>query len=449
MKYMPILAAAVLVASPAQATDLVDSWQAALAHDPDYQGDRAARDAGQEADVQSRALMRPSVQFQGGYQYQTTETDAQLPDDLARSFTGTRSGGRATAGVQAVQPIYDASKRAQSIQLRERAAGAEAQFAGAEQALILRVAQSYFAVLSGEDAVTSWGRQVEAAEQQRRAAQARFDAGRARITDVREAEAQRDAALAQRIGAEADLAYARASFSELTGLPATDLRRPRERFVAPLPASSVEDAAERAETQSPAVKAAEHIARAAGAETDRYRLAGRPVVEGVASYQGQYRLGGESGNGIVPDRFQTASAGLRLTIPLYAGGAIKSKERESQANATKAQRELDAARRDARLQAQRAWYAVSTGAQRVAALGTAQASATLQQSATVTGRDVGIRTQNDVMNAQSQAFATARDYRQATYDYLLARLQLAAATGDLGTAELDTANRLLGAPAED
>ena len=104
---------------------------------------------------------------------------------------------------------------------------------------------------------------------------------------------------------------------------------------------------------------------------------------------------------------------------------------------------MDAARRDARLQAQKAWYAASTGARRVAALGTAQTSANLQEKAAATGRDVGIRTQSDVLNAQSQSFSTTRDYRQATYDYLLARLQLAAATGDLGASELEDTNRLL------
>ena len=105
--------------------------------------------------------------------------------------------------------------------------------------------------------------------------------------------------------------------------------------------------------------------------------------------------------------------------------------------------DLDAARRDARLQAQQAWQAASTGARRVAALNTALRSADLQQSAAATGRDVGIRTQNDVLNAQSQSFATDRDRAQAVYDYILARLKLAASTGDLGFEELDEADRLM------
>jgi hypothetical protein len=89
------------------------------------------------------------------------------------------------------------------------------------------------------------------------------------------------------------LAYARADFSELTGLPAEGLDRPAGNFAAPLPLVTLEASIEQAERQSPLVKAAEHQAKAAGADIDRYGLAGRPVVEGVAGYQGQYRLGGE------------------------------------------------------------------------------------------------------------------------------------------------------------
>jgi outer membrane protein len=339
--------------------------------------------------------------------------------------------------------LYDASKQAQAVQLREKAAGADVQFAAEQQQLILRVGQAYFKLLAAQDRLASYQAQVAASEQQRRGAQARFDAGRARITDVREAEARRDASEAQRIGAEADLAYARADFAELTGLPTEGLKRPADGFQAPPPPAGLEECIEQAERRSPLVQAAVHQARAAGAEIDRYGLAGRPVVEGVAGYQGQYRLGGDSGNGIVPDRLQSASAGLRITIPLYAGGAIASKEREARANASKAAHDLDGARRDARLQAQQAWYGVSTGARRVAALDTAQRSAGLQQVASNTGREVGIRTQDDVLNAQAQSFSTDRDRRQAIYDYLTARLQLAAATGDLNSEALAGVNAML------
>ena len=56
---------------------------------------------------------------------------------------------------------------------------------------------------------------------------------------------------------------------------------------------------------------------------------------------------------------------------------------------------------------------------------------------------MGNRTQTDVLNAQSQTLTTERDRAQAIYDYLVARLQLSAAMGDLGADELAEVNRLL------
>ena len=156
MKRLFLCTAAAMLAPPAHATDLMEAWQAAAAHDPDHLGAQAERDAGQEAAVQARALKRPSVQLQGGYQYNVTETNARFPEELDPVFTGSRSSGRATVGVQAVQPLYDASKHAQSIQLREKAAGADVQFAGEQQQLILRVSQAYFKVLAAEDRLSSY-----------------------------------------------------------------------------------------------------------------------------------------------------------------------------------------------------------------------------------------------------------------------------------------------------
>ncbi|MCJ2183645.1 TolC family outer membrane protein [Novosphingobium sp. 1949] len=428
-------------AVPAAATDLADAYAAAVMHDPDHAVARAARDAGDEADVQARALKRPSLQAQGGYQYNAAETNARLPEDLDPYFSGSRSGSRAGVGVQAVQPIYDAAKSAQATQLHEKAASGRVQFEGEQQELILRVAQAYFAVLSAQDALSASSRQYDAAEEQRRGAQARFEAGRARITDVREAEARRDASAVSRIADQSGLAIAQASFAELTGLPGTDLARPRSDLVPALPPVSLEEATDIASRSAPNVRIAEHAARAAGADIERYSLAGRPVVEGVASYQGQYRLGGADGNAILPDRIQTASVGLRLTVPLYAGGGITSKQREAEALATQAMHQLEAARRDARLQTQKAWYAVHNGARQIAALTVASVSSHAQQDAATTGREVGIRTQKDVLDAQSQTIATGSDRLNAIYAYLQARLQLDAAMGRLDEDDLRTLMR--------
>ena len=165
---------------------------------PRHLAAEAKRRADREAATQARALSLPKVQAQGDVTVTRTEVDVNLPPDLAPSFGGTQTGGRATTSVQAAMPIYDLGNRADATKLRARAAAGEEQFDGEAQGLILRVAQAYFDVAEGEETVASYAAQFDAYELQRRGAQARFDAGKAKITDVREAEAQRDAAQAQR-----------------------------------------------------------------------------------------------------------------------------------------------------------------------------------------------------------------------------------------------------------
>ena len=60
------------------------------------------------------------------------------------------------------------------------------------------------------------------------------------------------------------------------------------------------------------------------------------------------------------------------------------------------------------------------------------------------GRDVGVRTSVDVLNAQQQATQTRRDLQQARFNYLLNTLRLKSATGQLADADVDEVNRALG-----
>ena len=48
---------------------------------------------------------------------------------------------------------------------------------------------------------------------------------------------------------------------------------------------------------------------------------------------------------------------------------------------------------------------------------------------TTLGRQIGVRTNIDVLNAQQQYYDALRNLAQAKYQYLLARLQLAATAG--------------------
>jgi len=85
----------------------------------------------------------------------------------------------------------------------------------------------------------------------------------------------------------------------------------------------------------------------------------------------RYGAQGQTGNlapWIAASNTRTATIGLQLNIPLYAGGGLDSRERESVARKSQAEQEVAAARRDVRLKVQDGFLSVKTGVSRVAAL---------------------------------------------------------------------------------
>ena len=62
---------------------------------------------------------------------------------------------------------------------------------------------------------------------------------------------------------------------------------------------------------------------------------------------------------------------------------------------------------------------------------------------TTLGRDVGSRTDLDVLNAQQRLFNAQLDPAQARIDYLLGRIRLSAAAGELHDGDLHAINAYL------
>jgi outer membrane protein len=139
-----------------------------------------------------------------------------------------------------------------------------------------------------------------------------------------------------------------------------------------------------------------------------------------------------------------ASIGLTLSVPIYSGGLVQSRVREAIANRDRAEQDLENSQRTVAQNVRVSFLAVTNGIAQVRALEQALASTQSQLDSTVLGRDVGVRTSVDVLNAQQQVFQTRRDLQQARYNYLLATLRLKAASGTLTQADIESVNRTLG-----
>jgi len=89
------------------------------------------------------------------------------------------------------------------------------------------------------------------------------------------------------------------------------------------------------------------------------------------------------------------------------------------------------------------FLSVTNGIALVRALEQALASTQSQLDSSILGRDVGVRTSVDVLNAQQAVFQTRRDLQQARYAFILNSFRLRAAAGTLTEADLELASRAL------
>lgn len=438
MKTLLAALAAIGLASPAMGADLLQLYREALSQDPAYQAARAARDAGREKLPQGRAGLLPSVSFNANTTYNDVETTyrSSLPGLLSSGTSRYNSHGYS---VSVAQPLYRKQNFAAYEQAKAAVAATDAQFDQAGQDLVLRVAQAYFDVLLAQDNVALAQAQKAAIAEQLAQAKKAFEVGTATITDTHEAQARYDLVAAQEIAAQNDLEIRRRDLERLTGKPVDRVEPLRGEPPLEAPPGEMEAWVERALANNPGVIAARAALEAANQQVEVARAGHHPTLDLVAGYSDS-RVGGGTFGGFD----QTAKTiGLQLAIPLYQGGGTDSRVREALANQEKARQELEAAVRGVTQQVRQAYLNVTNGIAQVRALKQALASNQLSLESTQLGLEVGVRTSVDLLNARQQLFTARRDLAQATYAYILARLRLEAAVGDLNEADVAATNTWL------
>jgi outer membrane protein len=442
MKRLLITPLLIAFSGASAALDLVGANERALKFDPAMLAAGEAVIAGREKAVQGDALLLPQINLSAGYSHVDDKSKTDLPPGLTDVIKSESSGNVRQAELQLKQPIYDAKAAADKKQLHSRTGLAEVSYRGARHDLMQRVSETYLNVLLAQENVRVVQAEKAAVGMQRERAQARFDVGRGKITEVQETQARYDSVLAKEISATSTLALRQAQFQELTGAPATGLAELRAGFRPVPPADDLQAWQQKSRELNTRVQTKQGELAIASAEIDKHRMSSRPTLDLVASYKHKGQDGGLSPV-ISPDSSRQAIVGFQLTIPLFAGGALDSRERESIAKRREAEHDLAAARRDARLQVQDAYLAVNTGVARIGALEQSLVSAQTALEATTLGRDVGSRTDLDVLDAQQRMYAAQLDLAQARNEYLLGRVRLASAAGELNEVELQALNAYL------
>ncbi len=430
-----LIAAALTGAAPwLQAQTLSELYEAARGYDAIYLAARASAESAPFRAAQSAALRRPSAALTGS----ATASQIDLPVGPNRSANNTN------LALQGRQSIYNRANDATMAQADKALEATRFELETAEQDLIVRVAQAYFDVLAAQDTLATVKANKAATSEQLASAKRNFEVGTATITDTREAQAKFDLVVAQEIAADNDLRSKRVVLDQLVGR--TDVSPKQLAIPVQLPPLSPADMSawvSQAEGEHPAIRRALIGLEVAQLETRKARAGDSPTLDAVASLSNAYAAGSAAQLTGSKGSTTTASIGLQFNLPLYTGGAVDNRVKETTALEEKARNDLEAARRAVSQSTRTAFLGVQSGQAQVKALEAAEASNLLAVEATLLGYRVGVRVNLDVLNAQTQLFSTRRDLAQARYNVLLGGLRLRQASGKLTPQDVAAIDQLL------
>jgi outer membrane protein len=322
--------------------------------------------------------------------------------------------------------LFDGGERAARVRRAEADVhGAAAGAAGARAVVTARVAASYLAVLTAGEVTDSHERRLTALLEEERRVAALLAEGQAPAIQLLRVQAALESAEAEAVAARGELVQAELELARLTG--ASPDRTQRGRLVAvalragDAPARAT--AVERALSANPDVTAARRALDAARASAAMVRSARWPRVDAFGTYWerggGDTSLTGEWG------------AGLRVSYPLFTGGAISGRIEQAAAGERAARERLRLAELDAGRAVDAALAAVAETSARAAAL----ARAVERQEAVVrTERlalEVGAGIQTDFLAAQADLLTASAGLTRSRHAAVAAHIELARLLGTL------------------
>lgn len=422
--------------SPVFAADLLEIYALAQDSDPQYRQVAAANRATLEQRPQALAQLLPSLSFSAN-----AFTNEQ---DITSAFNPINAPGKVSYdshgySLDLVQPLFRGDRIIGYLQAGNRIKQADAELIAAEQDLMVRTATAYFEVLAAYDNLGFAEAEKKSLSRQLDQARQRFDVGLTAITDVQEAQAGHDLAFAAEIEARNNVDNTQEALREIIGVYFSALAGLGETMplLNPQP-EEIETWTGAALEHNLNVLAARHAVDTARREVKRQQAGHLPTVDMVARH-GLDKTGGRFGS----FETTTSSVGVELNVPIFQGGGVNSRVRETHERLNAELERLEQARRNAQRLTRQAYLGVISGISRVNALNQAVVSSETALQATEAGFEVGTRTAVDVVAAERVTSQARRDYARARYDYVLDTLRLKQASGSLSAEDLSHVNHWL------
>lgn len=474
LPHLLVLAAGLALGQFVAAADLREIYLQAMQSDPQLREAEANLQATLENKPQAIAALLPQVSAGWTYDDQKLNSAATrgLGAVVTPSIIDTTTDGWGWT-VDLTQSLFRPDQWMRVRQADKQAAQSEADYRAARQDLITRVATAYFNVLAAQDTLASEQAAKEAIGRQLEQAEKRFEVGLIAITDVQEAQAGYDEAVAAEITAKRALANQREVLREITGQYTPDLAAPRAEI--PLLRPDPENEEQWVETalqQNLALLAADIEVDIARDDVRIARAGYLPTLDLVASRRvsdlsgGGHNLGGRPldpaqpvppnctpispDSGVCRDPFDSLNQttqeliSIQFSVPIYTGGGTTAQVKGAVYRRRASLERLEGTAREVERQTRDSYLGVISEIARVKALKQALKSAQTALQATEAGFEVGTRTTVDVLDGRRNLFLAETNYARSRYDYIVNVLLLKEAAGTLNDTDVEQVNSWLG-----
>lgn len=294
--------AAMTLPTAAVAESMADALVAAYRNSHLLDQNRAVLRAADEDVAGAVATLRPVVYFIADASY----VDPVIPtaDNLSASLS-----------LSAEMTLYDFGRSRMSMDIaKESVLATREALVGVEQRVLLAAVAAYMNVKSATEGVAINENSVRVIGEELRAAQDRFEVGEVTRTDVALAEARLAAARATLAASEGERAAAREAYKAATGsYPGSLAPAPKP----PALPKSIDEARAVAERSHPAVRQSQREVTVSELRVALAAAERGPLLTGSASLS------------VDRDGQDQSAIGLRLTQPIYTGGALSSVHRKA------------------------------------------------------------------------------------------------------------------------
>ncbi|CNE40007.1 outer membrane channel protein [Yersinia nurmii] len=410
------------------ALGLLDAWELAVRHDPQYQAAGYERDAGQEEEALGLSGLLPTVQYSYGANnnYSTvSQTDNRSSSKVKRDYDSYVSM------LSLRQPLIDYGAYARYRQGIARKLFADQRFRDKSQELIVRLYRAYSSALLAQEKKSLLEAQLRAYQEQIQLNRRLLVAGEGTQTDIDETAARLTLTQVQLIEQQDALDSQLTELENMIGR-SVNLAELRPLTLETLP-QNISDGRTLAQWRDLAMR---HNARLAGQrnnldakhyEIESSRSGHLPTLQLVASSRNSRSESEYNYN----QKYDTQSVGLQLNVPIYAGGSVSSATRQATAQYQQSQAELDQETRQVLAELKRQFNLSNSGAAKIRAWQMTVDSA--QKVLIATRRSVlgGERINLDVLLAEQQLFNSKRDLAEAKYGWLQSWLELRYNAGTL------------------